>query len=142
MDPMSGTGSIPVEASLVGARVVALDKSREMTLGSLSNMHHFAQEWEGVIVADALRPPLKVVDAVATDLPYGRVSSTGRLGASGVSKGFLAVLPSILKPGSRAVLMHPQAVPVTPGKELELEEEHHLYVHKLLTRTITILRRS
>jgi len=37
--------------------------------------------------------------------------------------------------------MHPRSNRVTPGDEFRVEGEHHLYVHRNLTRTITVLRR-
>jgi tRNA G10 N-methylase Trm11 len=46
-----------------------------------------------------------------------------------------------MRPGSFAVLMHPQDLSIERTAEFSVEEEHHLHVHKLLTRTITILRR-
>jgi hypothetical protein len=38
--------------------------------------------------------------------------------------------------------MHPEQIPVENTAKLVVEEEHHLYVHKKLTRVITILRKK
>ncbi|MDA4121036.1 MAG: hypothetical protein OK404_01355 [Thaumarchaeota archaeon] len=141
LDPFAGTGSLPLEAELVGARVVALDQTAKMVRGALLNMKHFGEEWLGVIRASAFRSPLTCVDAVATDIPYGKLSSTGGKELQDVLRLTLSILPEVLRSGSRAVLMHPSQMNVVDSADLELEEEHDLYVHKLLTRTISVLKR-
>ncbi len=141
LDPFAGTGSIPIEASLVGARVVAADQSKEMALGALSNMAQFGQEWMGVVRADSAVSPVRRADAMATDVPYGRASSTRGRDTSEIIDLVLPVLSSMLERSACLVLMHPQQVEVKPVDELEVVEEHFLHVHKLLTRAITILRR-
>lgn len=141
LDPFAGTGSLLLEAWIVGARAVAMDQSRKMASGSLSNMRKLGQEWLGVIRGDAFRPPMVSVDAVATDVPYGRASTTrGNAPADVVGKA-LDALPQVVRSGGRVVLMHPKQVSVTQREELEVEEEHDMYIHKRLTRTITVLRR-
>jgi tRNA G10 N-methylase Trm11 len=141
LDPFSGTGSLPLEGALVGARVVANDRAEKMVKGSLANMKRFEQQWLGVIRSDAFRLPIRRVDAIATDVPYGRASST--MGARGmeVLRGALATLPGLLATGSRMVVMHSKDDPLEGSRELELEEEHDLQVHKKLTRRISVLRR-
>jgi len=142
LDPFAGTGSIPIEAHLVGARVVAVDQAERMVRGATSNMKHFGQSWLGNIRADSTLPPLTTVDAIATDIPYGRASSTRGRRPSEILDLLLPPLEHIMKPGSRLVLMHPQEVAVSGTPGLAVEEEHHLHVHKLLTRTISILKRG
>lgn len=142
LDPFAGTGSILLEAALVGARPLAIDQTAAMSGGSLANMKSFGQSWLGVVRADAFALPLTGVDAIATDAPYGRASSTRGAGAATVIQRALERFPSVLKSDSRMVLMHPKDVPVESTNELVVEEEHHLYVHKLLTRAITVLRKK
>jgi tRNA (guanine10-N2)-dimethyltransferase len=141
LDPFSGTGSLAIEAFEAGARVVASDQVARMALGSLENMKRFGQEWMGVIRADAFSHPVRRVDAIATDLPYGRASSTRGANPPDIVQSTLETMPMLLEEGSRMVVMHPQTLRIEGSAELALEEEHNLYVHKLLTRTITVLRR-
>ncbi len=141
LDPFAGTGSIPIEASLIGARVVAEDQSKVMAMGALANMKLFGQEWMGVVRADSTLPPVRMADAIATDVPYGRASSTRGRETSEIIDLILPALSRMLGRSSCLVLMHPQQVEVRPGSELEVMEEHFLHVHKLLTRAITVLRR-
>jgi len=141
LDPFAGTGSLAIEASMVGARVVALDQSEKMTRGSLANMKHFGQDWLGVMRVDSAKPPIREVEAIATDIPYGRASSTRGRDASEIVDLALNSLSAVLRNDSMLVLMHPQTIGVQSTPELEVEEEHNLHVHKRLTRTITVLRR-
>ncbi len=141
LDPFSGTGSLPIEAEEIGARVVASDQVARMARGSLANMNHFGQRWIGVLRADAFHHPLTEVDAVATDVPYGRASSTRGSEARYIVDQALSALPGIMKKDSRLVLMHSRQTVVKGTSELALEEELNLYVHKFLTRTISVLRR-
>jgi 16S rRNA G966 N2-methylase RsmD len=142
LDPFSGTGSLGLEAFEAGAKVVASDQVAKMTQGSLANMRFFGQGWLGVIRADAFSHPVRHVDAIATDLPYGRVSSTRGANPEDIMRKAMEILPPLLKKGSRMVLMHPRTLKIEGSAEVALEEEHYLYVHKLLTRTITVLRRK
>ena len=141
VEPFAGTGSIAIEAHVVGADVVAVDIAARMTKGALANMRHFGQEWLGVIRGDAAVIPVRAADAVATDIPYGRASSTRRRKPASILRETLDSLWPVMKSGSRAVLMHPQSLPIPGSAEFSVEEEHHLHVHKLLTRTISVIER-
>jgi tRNA (guanine10-N2)-dimethyltransferase len=140
-DPFGGTGSLPIEASLVGARVAFMDRSDQMVRGALSNMRYFRQDWLGVVRADSGSMPFRTVDAVATDIPYGRASSTQGRSPSDILVLLLNSLADIMRPGAFVVVMHPQNVEVRGDPDFQLHEEHHLHVHKLLTRTISVLER-
>ena len=141
LDPFAGTGSLALEARIVGARVVSLDQADAMAKGGLANMKHFRQEWLGAVRADSTCLPLAAVDAVATDVPYGRASSTKGRTSAAVMGGFLAAAAVVVPPGRIVVLMHQKEVKAEGGGEFKLVEEHDLHVHKLLTRTISVLRK-
>ena len=141
VDPFAGTGSLPIEAHIVGARVVSLDRADAMVKGAVANMRHFGQEWLGVVRADSASLPLAGADAVATDVPYGRASSTGGSTPADLLGRFLSAVAGVIRPSKFLVVMHQKEVKVGGGGEFVLVEEHDLQVHKLLTRTISILRR-
>ncbi len=104
LDPFAGTGSILLEASIVGALPVGVDISWKMARGALASSR--MGEELGVII-------------------------------DGLLKGGAALLSR----GRIAVVMHPRSSRVSPGNTFRVEGEHHLYVHRNLTRTITVLRR-
>ena len=141
LDPFCGTGSLPIEAAAVGARVVAADLAGRMTKGARANMTYFGQSSMGVVRADALSSPFRAVDAIVADVPYGRASSTLGTEPGRVVQRVLPSLSGLLARGSRMVLMHSDRESMPAAKDLVLEERHHLYVHKLLTRTVSVLRR-
>ena len=142
VEPFAGTGSIALEAHLVGAEVIAMDIAAKMAEGALSNMRHFRQEWLGIVRGDAAAIPLRTAGAIATDIPYGRASSTKGRDPGSIMGEALASIGPMMRKGSRAVFMHPQNLPIDGGPLLCVREEHHLHVHKLLTRTITVLERN
>jgi putative methyltransferase (TIGR01177 family) len=141
LDPFCGTGSLLIEAFEVGARPLGLDLASKMARGALRNRDKFGEEWLGVVRADVKYMPVRRADGIATDIPYGRASST----AGSSSREILGVLLSraseALEKDRRLVVMHPKTVEVGKRGEFELEEEHHLYIHRKLTRTISVLRR-
>lgn len=142
VDPFAGTGSLLIEASECSLRAVALDRSTEMAHGALANMKKLGQAWEGVVRADALASPLLRADGLATDVPYGRASSTMGRTASSLVDSLLNWAPTVLASERRMVVMHARELGVAGTSELEVEEEHYLYVHRKLTRAVTVLRRK
>jgi putative methyltransferase (TIGR01177 family) len=142
LDPFCGTGSLLLEAAEIGASPLGVDLHSKMTRGALSNRDRFGQDWLAVIRADSRRIPLTSVDAIATDIPYGRVSTTSGSSSRAILENLIKEASSLLSDGRRLVVMHPKTLDVGRTEGFELEEELHLVVHKKLTRTISVLRRS
>lgn len=141
LDPFSGTGSIAIEASIVGLNVIASDISKRMVKGALENMRYMKQEWLGLFLADSCYIPLRTIDTIVTDLPYGRASSTFGREVTQIVQSFLEEACRLLKSGARLVVMHPNTIALN-HYSFNIEEEHEIYVHKNLTRRISILRRN
>jgi predicted RNA methylase len=72
LDPCCGSGSIPLEASAVGMSVLCGDSNGKMVDMANNNLQHFGYDYP-VEQRDA-RAWTQPVDAVVTDLPYGRHS--------------------------------------------------------------------
>lgn len=141
LDPFCGTGSLLLEAYELGARPVGSDRDSRMTHGALRNMASFGQEWLGVVRADIGRAPLSGVDGIATDIPYGRASSALGSNAGAMMESLRSTASDLLARGRRLVVMHPKTVAVRDGPDFRVEEEHDIYIHRRLTRTISVLRR-
>src|SRR5438105_4735768 len=68
LDPFCGTGSLLIEASIVGAEPIGVDLARKMVRGARRNSLKYEQPWLGIIRADTRRLPIKQVEAVAHDI--------------------------------------------------------------------------
>lgn len=141
LDPLCGTGSLLLEAYELGARPVGADRDSRMVRGALRNMSSFGQDWLGVVRADVSRAPFSGVHGIATDIPYGRASSVAGSNTKAIMIRLLETAACLLGREGRLVVMHPDSVEVVRNREFDLEEEHHLYIHRKLTRTISVLRR-
>ena len=146
LDPFCGTGSLLIESSIIGAEPIGIDLARKMVRGARRNAIKYGQPWLGIVRADARRLPIKEVEAVATDIPYGRASSAGGQASGDILRWLLEGAPSVIPRGRKLVVMHPKSLEVEPlareAGELRVEQEHDIYVHRTLTRTITVLRRD
>lgn len=144
LDPFCGTGSFLIEASLIGCEAVGFDSQRRMVRGSLRNLHFYGVDPKGVLRADARYPPLKQVDCVVTDPPYGRSSTTMGREVDEIVHDFLSTAESYVPVGKRICVAFPKGVKTTMSGEksgFRLVESHFVYVHRSLTRQIAVLER-
>jgi len=146
LDPFCGTGSLLIEASIIGAEPLGIDIARKMVRGARRNCIKYGQPWLGLIRADSRSLPIREVGAVATDIPYGRASSAGGLKSSEILRSLVEGAPAVLPEGGKLVVMHPKSLEVGPfaegAGELRVEQELEIYIHRTLTRTITVMRRG
>lgn len=141
IDPFCGTGSIIIEAGIIGIRSIGFDVSRRMCRGALKNLKKFNISNSGITRADTVHPPLLNVDGVATDIPYGRASSTHKRRASDLADYFMGNLKDILPKGRYACIVHPQTINLQELGSFVKVQEHIVPVNRNLTRVITILKR-
>ncbi len=149
LDPFCGTGSILVEASLMGLRVLGIDINWEMVRGSRENLRNYSLNLPVIVASDALKLPIpdNSVDAIATDPPYGRAASTYGEKVKDIYKGFLKEAYRVLRRRRYLVFMAPSWL----SKYVEnllcrygfiLSGRHHMYVHGGLTRIIYVVYRG
>ncbi|MGQ9551987.1 MAG: DNA methyltransferase [Candidatus Bathycorpusculaceae bacterium] len=144
LDPFCGTGSLLIEAALIGCRVLGLDVQRRMARGCLENLKHFSLEPQGLMVADARKIPIMKVDCVATDPPYGRSATTLRLSPEQIVEVVLARLQELLNKGRRICIASPKTLSIAHvGVDLGYKhlESHFAYVHRNLTREIAVFEK-
>ncbi|HEV8360233.1 MAG TPA: hypothetical protein VGR28_07260 [Candidatus Thermoplasmatota archaeon] len=141
-DPFAGTGGVLVEAGLVGAKVVGADADADMAAGARGVLEHYGIAGE-VLVGDVAASLARAgpFDAIVTDPPYGRSSSTLQEPPAKLYARALPAIRDALRPGGRAVVVLPTSdVPLPPG--LELEQRHTQRVHRSLDRHYCVLRRA
>ncbi len=144
IDPFCGTGSMLIEASLVGCHVLGLDIQRRMTEGTSRNLAHFDIEPEGLVVADVRYLPLTKVDCVVTDPPYGTSSTTLRRTTRQVVKELFTDVHGMLDNGRRICIAAPQTLKIKQvGIALGYKhlESHFVHVHRSLTREIAVFEK-
>ena len=144
LDPFCGTGSIMIEAALIGCHVLGFDAQRRMTKGCLKNLKHFHIEPEGLVMADARRPPITEVDRIVTDPPYGRSATTMKSTTKRIVEEVLASARALLREGQRICIASPKTLNIARiGEELGYRhlESHFAYVHRTLTREIAVFER-
>ncbi|MFQ6135059.1 MAG: hypothetical protein ACE5KU_04520 [Nitrososphaerales archaeon] len=141
LDPFCGTGSILIEAGVIGIRSWGIDISRRMCTGALRNLKHFDISSSGIVSGDASHLQLVRVDGVSTDLPYGRASSTHKRKIGVIAEDLMDNLEALLPKGRYACIVHPHYASIPEGRRFEQVQEHKIYIHRRLTRTITLLKR-
>jgi|TARA_B100001971_G_scaffold214161_1_gene250204 tRNA (guanine10-N2)-dimethyltransferase len=141
LDPFCGTGSIIIEAGEIGVRSIGIDISRRMCNGTLKNLKHFDTFGSGIVHSDVAQVPLLRVDGVATDIPYGRASSTHKRKTESLAEDLIANLEILLPAGRQACIVHPDTIDILDVGGLERVQQHIIPVNRSLTRMITILKR-
>ena len=142
VDPFCGVGGILIEAAVIGCNVAGIDADARMLRGARRNLRHFNLDALGFVNADARTPPIGGVDALATDPPYGRGSSTMGVKMSTLIKDFLEQTSSLLKKGGHLCIAMPQEVDVERYAHdggLTVKEQHLVRVHRSLTRRFIVL---
>jgi tRNA (guanine10-N2)-dimethyltransferase len=141
LDPFCGSGSILIEARLMGMGAIGTDRDREMLWGCAQNLGHYgvdARTGEG----DATDIKLKNLDAIVTDPPYARASKMFKKGLEDLYASFLESAYDALKPGGRLVFSIPHdATLAYTSIGFEKVGSYTTYVHKSLTRMIYILQK-
>jgi tRNA (guanine10-N2)-dimethyltransferase len=143
-DPFCGTGSMLIEAALIGCRVLGSDIQRRMVKGSLKNMAHFNIKPESLLVADARTPPIRKVDCVVTDPPYGRSATTLKRTTKQLVEEALMAVSDMLSKGKRVCMAAPKTLNIGRiGTTLGYKhlESHFVYVHRSLTREIAVFEK-
>lgn len=146
LDPMCGTGGLPLEAGLVGADALACDAQRKMVRGTRANLREYVGDasdgpsWH-VARGDATDLPLRddAVDAVAFDAPYGRQSKVARHELAALVSGALAEAARV---AARAVMVADRdwrAEAHAAGWTVDAVFERR--VHRSLTRHVLVLDR-
>jgi tRNA (guanine10-N2)-dimethyltransferase len=144
LDPFCGTGSVMIEAALVGCRILGFDVQRRMAEGTKRNLKHFGVEAEGLVIADSRKLPLTRIDHVVTDPPYGRSATTMKSTTKQIVEGVLSSALRLLSAGQLICIASPKTLNIARiGETLGYKhlESHFAYVHRTLTREIAVFEK-
>jgi tRNA (guanine10-N2)-dimethyltransferase len=139
LDPFSGTGGVLLEAQEVGCLPLGVDLDWRMARGALRNIG-WAGSTGGIVRGDSRALPVNRSDCVASDLPYGRMSSSMGSTTDELLASIVEELPGILGPGGYAALMVRERVPGVRAGGVDLVETYLHRVHDALTRKIFVYR--
>lgn len=139
-DPFCGTGGLLIEAALVGARIYGSDLDPRMVAGTRENM-----EAAGAPTAEAILEARDVgelpelvgapLDAVVSDPPYGRSSTTNQEPMADLYERFFVAAKEALKPGGRLAVISPsETLRAQASRHFRLVESHDQRVHRSMTR--------
>ena len=146
LDPFCGTGGILIEAGIMGASVVGVDIDERMVEGTIKNLKYCGVKNYEVFKEDAreIKLPYKV-NAVATDPPYGISASTGGEESKNLYAQSLITIEKLLTDEGKLCLATPHYMDITGLIEetnFEIIEQHHIRMHKSLTRVITLFKKN
>jgi tRNA (guanine10-N2)-dimethyltransferase len=145
LDPFCGVGGFLIEAGLIGCEVIGCDINSKMVYGTLQNLKFFKISPLGVIMADAKKIPIKEVDFMVTDPPYGIEASTYKTTTKKLLIEFFPIAYEIVKHNGFLCLSSPKGLDAYElGKKagFKLIETHYLYVHRSLTREISVFKKE
>ena len=144
LDPFCGTGGILIEAAMAGASITGSDIDGRMIGGTRKNLEKFGIRGQFELFRCDVSEiaELGKFDAVLTDPPYGRSSSTGGEGLKRLySRAFAAIGESLVE-GGRLGIVVPDVSLVPQTKGLKLQKAIRQRVHRSLTRNFLIFRKA
>jgi len=109
LDCFCGVGGVLIESSLLGCKTYGLDMDAKMIAMSKKNLKHYNAAGE-VKQGDAraIEKSFKgKFDCIATDPPYGRSSSLGKIAMNDLYDSFLTSCWKVLKKGSYLAMIYP-----------------------------------
>ncbi len=133
LDPFCGTGGILIEAALIGCDVYGLDIQNEMVDGTQKNLDAFDRNGDirhgSIADIQNIFGDTLPVDAVVTDLPYGKASKV----TDDPTDTFLDVLDDLTTDDGTTVFM-------TDRDDIDgYDPEFEIYVHRSLNRYVYIV---
>jgi tRNA (guanine10-N2)-dimethyltransferase len=141
LDPFCGTGGILIEAGLAHRKIVGNDASLVMVKGARLNLKYFSIQGR---IYNAKIQDLKVeehVDAIISDMPYGRSSPViGDI--ESLYEASFAKFAEILESGRYCVIIVSDSGLLSYAAAFSTVETIRVKVHNSLTRYYVVLRRN
>ncbi len=141
LDPFCGTGGVLIEAGLVGRNILGNDSSLQMVMGARMNLKYYG------LTGNIVNRPVEdleldhKVDAVVTDLPYGRNSPMSEVNGDLYSLS-MEKFSRFLPEGKFAVVMIHDPDVLGPCTGFERVAEVSFWIHSSLTRHVVTLMRT
>jgi len=143
LDPFCGTGGILIEAGLIGIRVIGSDIEDKMVKGCRENLDFYNIKNYELFSSDIgnITDHISKVDAVVTDLPYGKSTTTKGEDIYKLYERSFKSISHVLRKGGRAVIGLSNKDMLSLGDEyLSLIEKHDFRAHSSLTRFFAVYK--
>ncbi len=143
LDPFCGTGGILIEAGLIGVKPIGSDIDARMIQGCRQNLEDYGIEKTTLFQSEVgdVKGRVEKVDAIVTDPPYGRSSSTAGEKAFSLYERAFKIFNEILTDGKYLAIVLPDKKSIEIGEELfTLSEVHPQRVHRSLTRYFCVFQ--
>jgi tRNA (guanine10-N2)-dimethyltransferase len=144
LDPFCGTGGILLEAGLIGAKVVGNDIEEKMIDGCRKTLDYYGIKNYDLFCSDIgdIHKYFRDVDAVVTDLPYGKSTTTKGEDMKNLYSRAFQSISSVLKTGGRALIGISRNDLINLGKKyLSHVETHKFRAHRSLTRYFVVFKK-
>lgn len=144
LDPFCGTGGILLEAGLIGAKVVGSDIEDKMIDGCKKTLDFYNIKNHNIFCSDIgdINEHISEVDAVATDLPYGKSTTTKGEEMEHLYKRAFENISLVMKKDARAVigLSNEKMISIAENY-LSFVEKHDFRAHSSLTRYFVVFKK-
>ncbi len=146
LDPFCGTGSLLIEASLIGLRAIGSDINPRL-IGYAKMLLSYYNTNADVRVADAKSLPYDdgTIDGISTDPPYGISSHVHEGSLEELYRSFLREAIRVLKRGRYLVICYIPRIKLEKmaiDSGFEIIYTYSMRVHSKLTRLVSILRKK
>ena len=139
LDPFMGTGSILIEAKWLGLNCIGFDIDDKMIEKTKANLLHFHYECE-LMKGDAEKIPIRKIEAITTDPPYGRSFSI-KGGLQNLYENFFHSASEVTKTlvfTTDSKFDWRDKLKEAGFREISI---HFIYTHKSLSRAIYVVRK-
>jgi tRNA (guanine10-N2)-dimethyltransferase len=143
LDPFCGTGGFLIEAGFVGARIIGNDIEEKMIKGCANTLRHFGINKFHLITGDVERliKVLSPVDAIVTDMPYGKSTTTCGEPIERLYTRAFSVFKSLLKNDGCLIVGSASPSIVAIARDFfSVDAVYPIRVHRSLTRYFVCCR--
>ncbi len=144
LDPFCGTGGLLLEAGLIGIKIIGSDIEKKMIEGSKITMDFYKINNYELFCSDIgdIKKKIGKVDAVVTDLPYGKATTTKGEDIKQLYDRAFKNISHVLKQQGKAVIGLSNKDMIYLGeKYLTLIEVHDFRAHRSLIRYFAVYQK-
>ncbi len=141
LDPFCGGGGILSEAMILGANCIGIDLNWTLLRGAYTNLSSLPNKRFSLLQSDTRLAPLDqgILDAIVTDPPYGRTSSTRGSKALSLIQHALELVRNSLRDTGRLCISgnsEMRMFNIIENAGFKIHSCNQVYVHSGLTREV------